>query len=463
MFPRDKSQLKVLQQIGVIRNPRNQPRMERLKTYIFFFLASFFLLNSSYILAEEPYSPNSPDHIPVFPGAVGFGSETVAGRGGMIIKVTNLNSAGNGSLKAALDAPVPRVVVFEVAGTINLTGDLFIRNPYITIAGQTAPSPGITIRGASITVLTHDVLIQHIRIRVGDSPFGPAKNDRDALKIHNNYKETYNVVVDHCSFSWSIDENVSVAHPGIYNISFTNCIISEGLYIAGHPEYPAGTPHSKGLMIGPGVTNVTVYGNLFAHNHQRNIQVGDPSSGNIEQVNNLIYNWGSTAADTYGDLNVIGNHFIPGINTTGPSLQVRSNIANLYAYDNIGATWRRENFSRLTPAIKSLIPVSRIMPSSDVYDYILKNAGARPSDRDTVDKRIIHEVQTRTGSFRNSVAEAGGWPDHGIRRRSLSSNIREAGPMPMKFYADTDGNGYTDLEEWLHKLSSLLNISVIAD
>lgn len=438
--------------------------MEKIKIYSFFFLASGIMMNSSYILAEKHNSfPNPPGHIPVFPGAVGFGSETVAGRGGMVIKVTNLNSAGNGSLKAALDASVPRVVVFEVAGTIQLSVDLFIRNPYITIAGQTAPSPGITIRGASITVLTHDVLIQHIRIRVGDAPYGPAKEDRDALKIHNNYKETYNVVIDHCSFSWGIDENVSVAHPGIYNISFTNCIISEGLYIAGHPEYPDGTPHSKGLMIGPGVSNVTVYGNLFAHNHQRNIQVGDPGSRNIEEVNNVIYNWGSTAADTYGDLNVIGNHFIPGINTTGPSLQVRSNMANLYAFDNIGATWRRENFSKPIPVTKSLIPVSRIMPSSDVYNYIINNAGARPSDRDTVDKRIIHEVQTRTGSFRNSVAEAGGWTDYGIRRRSLSSKIPQAGPMPLKINADTNGNGYTDMEEWLHKLSSLLNIAAIAD
>ncbi len=432
--------------------------MERIKKYIFFFLAFGIILNSSYILPDENNSfPNPKDHIPVFPGAVGFGSETVAGRGGMVIKVTNLNSAGNGSLKAALDISVPRVVVFEVAGTIQLSADLFIRNPYITIAGQTAPGPGITIRGASITVLTHDVLIQHIRIRVGDAPHGPGKEDRDALKIHNNYKETYNVVIDHCSFSWSIDENISVAHPGIYNISFTNCIISEGLYIAGHPEYPAGTPHSKGLMIGPGVKNVTVYGNLFAHNHQRNIQVGDPSSRNIEEVNNVIYNWGSTAADTYGDLNVIGNLFIAGENTTGPSIQTRSKQARLYASDNIGAVWRQGSIPTQEPVTSSGIPESRIMHSSEVFDYIIKNAGARPSDRDDVDKRIIHEVKTRTGVFKNSVAEAGGWPDLGQHIRSVNREIPGAGPIPSKPKADSDGDGYTDVEEWMHKLSSQLD------
>jgi hypothetical protein len=442
----------------------NQDLMKNTKKAGIFFFIIFIILNSSNKSPEEKYPiEDQVVALPVFPGAVGFGSTTVAGRGGRVIKVTNLNSSGEGSMQAALHASGPRIVVFEVAGTIQMTSDMSIRNPYITIAGQTAPSPGITIRGGALSIQTHDVLVQHIRVRVGDDPYGPDMVDRDALKIYNRLNSTFNVVIDHCSFSWSIDENVSVSGAGVYNVSFLNSICSEGLYIAGHPGYPPGTPHSKGLMIGPGISNVTVWGNLFAHNHQRNIQVGDLSTKNIEQVNNLIYNWGSTAADTYGDLNVIGNHFIPGINTTGPSLQVRSNIANLYAYDNIGANWRRENFSRLIPVTKSLIPVSRIMPSSDVYNYILKNAGARPSDRDTVDKRIIHEVQTRTGSFRNSVAEAGGWTDHGLRRRSLSINIREAGPMPMKIYADTDGNGYTDLEEWLHKLSSLLNNNTVVD
>ena len=425
----------------------------------FFFLLFFRIIPSSVVTPEKndsSYTTHSA--LPVFPGAVGFGSETIAGRGGMVIKVTNLNAAGNGSLKAALDLSIPRVVIFEVAGTIELHEDLFIRNPYITLAGQSAPSPGITIRGASITILTHDVLIQHIRIRVGDDQDGPAKEDRDALKIHNNYKQTHNVIIDHCSFSWSIDENVSIAHPGIYNVSLLNCIISEGLYIAGHPEYPEGTPHSKGLMTGPGVTNVTIYGNLFAHNHQRNIQVGDPSSKNIEEVNNLIYNWGSTAADTYGDLNVIGNLFIAGPDTEGPSIQTRSRQAKLYASDNIGAVWRQGSIPSGEPVTHSGIAESEIMPSSKVYDYVIHNSGSRPSDRDDVDKRIIHEVKSGTGSFKNSVAEAGGWPDLGQHRRSVNMEIPGVGPIPSKPKADRDGDGYTDVEEWLHKLSSMLDL-----
>jgi hypothetical protein len=108
--------------------------------------------------------------LPVFPGAIGFGSTTVAGRGGQVLKVINLNPSGPGSLHAAVSASGPRVVVFEVSGTIRITSDMVIQNPYITIAGQTAPSPGILIRGAALTIATHDVLVQHIRVRAGDDP-----------------------------------------------------------------------------------------------------------------------------------------------------------------------------------------------------------------------------------------------------------------------------------------------------
>jgi hypothetical protein len=430
--------------------------LEKIKKGLLFFPIPFIILICSYKQAERSIARNPADSIPVFPGAVGFGSMTVAGRGGKIVKVTTLNPSGPGSLDAALNTLGKRVVIFEVSGTIKLTKDLILRNPYITIAGQTAPSPGITVCGGGLAIVTHDVLIQHIRIRVGDAEYGPDKSDRDALKIYNQYKNTYNIVIDHCSFSWSIDENVSIAQAGAKNVSFTNNICSEGLYIAGHPGYPPGTAHSKGMMIGSGVSNVTVYGNLFAHNHQRNIQVGDINTRNIEEVNNLIYNWGSTAADTYGYLNVIGNHFIAGPNTTNESFRVRSEQAQMYTYDNIGGTWWPGCTGTRRPVTKSIIPDSRIMPSSKVYDYVLRNAGARPSDRDSVDQRIIREVQTGTGSFRNSVAEAGGWPDTGLRRRSLSSGIPGAGTMPSSS-ADKNNNGYTDLEEWLQKLSGGLD------
>src|SRR5215467_7868426 len=141
--------------------------------------------------------------LPVIPGAAGYGTDTVAGRGGKVYRVTNLNASGAGSLKAcASDAEGPRVCVFEVSGTIRLTQDMMIRWNNLTIAGQTAPSPGIMIRGGAIRIQASDILIQHIRVRVGDDPNGPDPDNRDALKIEgSSSKPVKNIVIDHCSFS----------------------------------------------------------------------------------------------------------------------------------------------------------------------------------------------------------------------------------------------------------------------
>src|SRR5687768_17046770 len=146
--------------------------------------------------------------LPVIPGAAGFGMDTPAGRGGRVYRVTNLNTSGTGSLKECVAASGPRVCVFEVSGTIRLTSDLKILNPNITIAGQTAPSPGISIRGASLNIQTSDVLVQHIRLRVGDGVDGPDFGNRDAIKI-DGPNPVRNVVVDHVSMAWALDETVS--------------------------------------------------------------------------------------------------------------------------------------------------------------------------------------------------------------------------------------------------------------
>src|SRR5690606_31741653 len=132
----------------------------------------------------------------------GFGVDTAAGRGGQVHRVTNLKDSGAGSLRACVNASGPRVCVFEVSGTIRMAGDLTIRNPKITIAGQTAPSPGIMLRGGGLHIATSDVLVQHLRVRPGDDPEGHTPENRDALKISNPELIT-NIVVDHCSFSWA--------------------------------------------------------------------------------------------------------------------------------------------------------------------------------------------------------------------------------------------------------------------
>jgi hypothetical protein len=166
---------------------------------IFLSLIDFFLFTTTFThsIAEtkKEYSRIRKD-LPVFPGAEGFGTITRAGRGGRIIRVTNLSDRGQGSLREAIDAKGPRVIVFEVGGNINLKSHLKIRNPYVTVAGQTAPQPGITLTGASLSIKTHDVLIQHLRIRVGDRAIGPPPEDRDGIKIQGSKSaaaEVYNI------------------------------------------------------------------------------------------------------------------------------------------------------------------------------------------------------------------------------------------------------------------------------
>src|SRR3989339_1496446 len=383
--------------------------------------------------------------LPIFPGATGWGTYTRAAYGGgsnpTVYRVTNLNASGSGSLEACVAASGPRVCIFETSGVIRITSNLAIRNPYITIAGQTAPNPGIMIRGAALTVLTHDVLVQHIRVRSGDADDGPDKSNRDSLQIDNNTGQLYNVVIDHCSFSWSVDENASVWHENIYNVSVINSIFSEALYLAGHPENPPDVPHSMGFIIGEGIDRTTVAYTLLAHNNQRNIRLKPNSSA--EQINTVVYNYGTRAVDTEGNINVIGNQFIPGDNTEADSsIFLRISAARVYTRDNINAP----SGNASSPVAALGISNSCILPSSAVLNYVLNYAGARPANRDTVDTRIINEVRNRTGSFKNTVAEAGGWPVLVQNTRALT--------VPTNPHTDSDGDGYTNLEEWLHQYSS---------
>ena len=236
--------------------------------------------------------------LPVIPGSAGFGMDTKAGRGGTVYKVTNLNASGSGSLKACIDATVPRTCVFEVSGAIRITSDLTIRNGQIRIAGQTAPSPGIMIRGAAILITASDVLIQHIRVRTGDDTNGPNPDNRDSLKITGtSTKPVRNVVIDHCSFSWSIDEIASTWGPHD-NITFTNNIFAEPLNESLHPQYDGSglMPHGYGVLFGPADnSSITFVGNLMAHIVERN-----PLSRAAElvMVNNLVYNRGTMDVDS---------------------------------------------------------------------------------------------------------------------------------------------------------------------
>lgn len=422
-------------------------------------------------------APFTAGALPVIPQAAGYGMQTPAGRGGKVYRVTNLNPSGAGSLKACVDASGPRVCVFEISGTIKANADLVVRNPYITIAGQTAPSPGVTYRGGALWIATSDVLVQHMRFRAGDDPDGPAYENRDSLKIVaiKNTPPARNVVIDHCSFSWAVDETVQV-WTNWDNISLTNNIVSEGLHESFSPLGTGG----YGMIVGPWDGKIFISGNLLAHNYSRN-----PLSraSQFVFVNNVVYGSGNMDVDLQSEglvthNTIVGNVFIraPYSNYGNKPVHIRNTgswpvpaSSKVFVADNdaveasvddpwsiVGATGgsvptsMRASLPPTWPANVTRLPVRE----SVTYERVLRNVGARPADRDPVDSRVIQQVRNRTGKVINCVSpngtkrcekNAGGWPTLAQNRRALTlpSNPDEVTP-----------SGYTKLELWLHEMAA---------
>ena len=416
--------------------------------------------------------------VPVIPGAAGFGIETPAGRGGKVYKVTNLNESGAGSLGECVAASGARVCVFEVSGTIRLTKDLHIKNPNITIAGQTAPSPGIMLRGAGLWIRASNVLVQHIRVRPGDDKSGPNPDNRDALVIDSSAdKPVSNIVIDHCSFQWAIDETAS-AYWHWNNITFRNTIFGEALNQSLHSK----GSHGYGVIFGAKNTgSVSMIGNLLAHQADRNPLSRAPR---LVFVNNVVYNRkyyevDLQGGDTASENIVVGNVFLRGKDYGNPKVKEIQlggykfpllAGSSLYAADNLasGVTsdpWSIVTISSIQKAIAVLKPSARpsswpkgltAMPTANnqVLNHVLKYVGARPADRDPVDARIVKSVKDRSGQVINCVAadgsercqrNAGGWPVLAQNKRGFSVPAD-----PNKVGSD----GYTNLERVLHRMAA---------
>lgn len=380
-----------------------------------------------------------------FPDAVGFGVETPGGRGGQVIKVTNLNVSGPGSLGAAVSAKGPRIVVFEVGGVIDLgRRSLRIQEPFLTIAGQTAPSPGITLIRGGVSISTHDVVVRHIRVRCGDA--GAAKRsgwEPDALSTSG--PGCWNVVVDQCSLAWAIDENLSASGArfegaGVdqwrehtsHDVTFSRCIVAEGLSRASHKK----NEHSKGSLIHDNATRIAVLGNLYASNVDRNPLFKGGVRGVV--VNNLIHNplrhavryrlvaseWEGHPFVT-GQMALVGNVFQHGPNTppTVPLLSYEGDgPLELFARDN--QAFDKSGQARVLIAVRHVKPEElrsldapplwpkglEALPADQVRKHVLATAGARPWDRDEVDRRIVQEVASGSGQIIDSQEEVGGYP-----------------------------------------------------
>jgi hypothetical protein len=402
-------------------------------------IALFSLLLAYVFLQPAPTSAQ-----PAFPGAVGWAAETVGGRGGRIIRVTTLAADGPGSLKAALEAKGPRIVVFEVGGVIDLgRTTLTLTEPFVTIAGQTAPSPGITIVRGGMDVKAHDVIIRHIRIRTGaDNQPRMSGWEADAMSTVG----AWNVIVDHCTMTWGIDENLSASGPRFtgdtpeewrqntsHNVTFSYNLLAEGLADSSHPK----GEHSKGSLIHDNATGILIYRNVYAHNVERNPLLKGGVHAAV--VNNLIYDPGTRAVHynlmalewaghpyQLGELSAVGNVYRAGPSTDAglPFLMLGGDgDLRYYGEDNIAVDKHGEPlpmFGRYGETRAQLIVAEKpvvwpeglaVLPARDVETHVLANAGARPWDRDAHDLRVIFFVAEGRGAIIDDEKEVGGYPE----------------------------------------------------
>ena len=419
-----------------------------------------------------------------FPGAEGFGADTPGGRGGKVIEVTNLNDSGPGSLREALAASGPRTVVFRVAGTIVIKSKISVTRPYLTIAGQSAPGYGITITNdpssgkMPLVINTHDVIVRYLRIRPGASP-----NDDGNLDAMN-LGDAEKVIVDHCSFSWSTDETFTGGGARNYTLQWN--IISEGLHQASHPK----GAHSKGLHLREANTDkISVHHNLLAHNYDRNPNIN--TDGTVDFVNNVVYNatrW-TEVKDKFGEprVNVINNFYKLGPSSSGKASSMwevfyynnNSLHPEVYVKGNIGfhrkddsqaeslsvrpdSQWMMVDTRFAAPPVTTYPAFNK--SGSDAYALVLGHAGATLPKRDPIDARVVEEVRTGGGKLINDPKDVGGWKvleqmqaaggaapaDNDHDGMADAWETQHFGGLTRSGREDADGDGYTDLEEYLN-------------
>ncbi|MEQ1751253.1 MAG: pectate lyase [Prosthecobacter sp.] len=395
---------------------------------------------------------SAADRLPAFPGAEGAGKWSLGGRGGRLIEVTNLHDDGPGSLRVALDAREPRTVIFRVSGTIELTKPLRILHPFITVAGQTAPGDGICLKGFDLQIgTTHDVIVRHLRCRPGDKTSQPG--EIDALTIW----DAQNVIVDHCSATWSTDECLSVTRDSD-RITVQHCLIAEAL-----------TSHGLGSIIGSYHGQISFLHNLYASNRARNPRPSgyqtmkghenDPGP-RIDFRHNVIFNWQSGAGYTGGDdarqperiaMNYVGNYLKPGADT---SSTYRSVALTIYAGSTAEIYLEGNQIENPPQPINVQSELLMLKPGSTLilrdkplpfeplavklaYPQALEEVGAVKPKRDAVDTRIITGVRDGTGRLPTTLAPDA-WPE-----------LKAGEPL-----LDTDHDGLPDAWEQAHGLTA---------
>jgi len=427
--------------------------------------------------------PGATAPLIAFPGADGVGKYTVGGRGGAVYEVTTLEDYDGstedvipGSLREAIEAEGPRTIVFDVAGTIELKTNLRVKNGWLTIAGQTAPGQGITLKNYEFSIQADEVIVRCIRIRTGGFRHG------DGMNI----KKASNVIVDHCSVSWGVDETFSLKKAD--NVTVQWCFITEGLHKSVHKS---GRMHSKGSLVnGLGGQAVSLHHNLWAHNDARSPRLQgakppeeDPIGFFCDVTNNVMYDWGrgypvkNADRDTICTINLVGNYMIAGRSSNASNFMLDRNInSRMYLEGNymngrqpadqykkisylsyINPSFRRagkaKGWKLETPFDGGM---SDIESAETAYARVMAHGGAA-LHRDAVDQRIASDVLAGTGRIIDKPSQVGGWPalDTGPTWTDTAKAAWEAeygfDPYTEKG-AEAGPDGYTYLENFLNSL-----------
>ncbi|HEX8369386.1 MAG TPA: pectinesterase family protein [Pyrinomonadaceae bacterium] len=414
-----------------------------------------------------------------FPGAEGAGAYAIGGRGGDIYRVTNLNDAGAGSLRSGIQtATGPRTIVFDVSGTIYLNSRLSINKSFITIAGQTAPGDGITIAGWTTTVdSAQHVIIRYLRFRSGDIRCSSGM-EGDSLWVDNSR----DVMIDHVSASWSIDESLSVTDSDRVSVQWS--FITESLNLSCHPE----GRHGYGSLIRYGSGRVSYHHNLYAHHFSRNPRVGDNIT--FDFVNNVVYDWGNdasysgAASEGITKINYVGNYLVAGPNTPANrrTRAFNGGSVNTWIYQSgnlhdgnvngvrdgantgwamfVGSYTQQSSPLDLTGNApeNSLVDIFA-EDAETAYNRVLQLAGSSVR-RDSVDARIVSDVQNETGALINSQNDVGGYPVLNSTPAATDTDgdgipndwetMNGLNPNNPNDAAMVNASGYTNLETYLN-------------
>ena len=443
------------------------------------------MLSVSIAAASNVGAQNAPRPL-AFPGAEGFGRFATGGRGGDVYPVTNLNDDGPGSLRYGIkNAKGPRTIVFDLSGTIQLKSELRITQLNLTIAGQTAPGDGITLRDQTVSLKgCHDIIIRYIRLRLGDKNKKPGGYDTLTTD------DIADVILDHVSLSWAIDGTHDLRRGK--NVTIQWCLFSEALNDSIHNKGSHAMCASYRDLSGP----LTLHHNLFTTCRDRHPTLGSAKEGDpltvVDFRNNVIYNWSGTANFCDHFVNAVNNYWRPGPETNPQRLPIAikgglPHAARGFMAGNVfegHESWTGDNHAALdfkrwlgpnsnykyagtladwkadAPTLGDNVPATQSAPAA--YEQVLARAGTS-LQRDTVDAWVINNVREHQGRLIDSQDQVGGWPtlqSLPAPKDSDGDGLPDAWEAahglnpndPADGSKERDHDGYTNLEEYLNSL-----------